>query len=103
MWFADPGWPGWYPQKITGDIDAVILGMHAKEDNPEMKKAREMGLKIFSFPEYIYKESENKKRIAIGGSHGKTSTTAMVMHVLKKTGIEFSGHPGRICLRAQRR
>lgn len=80
---------GWHPEKITGDIDAVILGMHAKEDNPELKKARETGLKIFSFPEYIYKESEHKKRVAIGGSHGKTSTTAMVMHVLKNTGVDF--------------
>jgi UDP-N-acetylmuramate: L-alanyl-gamma-D-glutamyl-meso-diaminopimelate ligase len=80
---------GWYPEKITTDIDAVILGMHAKEDNPELKKAREAGLKIFSFPEYIYKESEHKKRVAIGGSHGKTSTTAMVMHVLKDAGIDF--------------
>ena len=80
---------GWQPERITGDIDAVILGMHAKEDNPELKKAREIGLKIFSFPEYIYRESEHKKRIAIGGSHGKTSTTAMIMHVLKKAGVDF--------------
>ena len=63
--------------------------MHAKEDNPELKKARETGLKIFSFPEYIYKESEHKKRVAIGGSHGKTSTTAMIMHVLKNAGVDF--------------
>jgi UDP-N-acetylmuramate: L-alanyl-gamma-D-glutamyl-meso-diaminopimelate ligase len=84
-----PPEPGWQPAKITGDIDAVILGMHAKEDNPELKKARETGLKIFSFPEYIYTESEHKKRVAIGGSHGKTSTTAMVMHVLKDAGINF--------------
>src|SRR6476646_3520175 len=84
-----PAEAGWQPERITGDIDAVILGMHAKEDNPELKKARETGLKIFSFPEYIYKESEHKKRVAIGGSHGKTSTTAMVMHVLKNSGIDF--------------
>lgn len=84
-----PAETGWHPEKITQDIDAVILGMHAKEDNPELKKARELGLKIFSFPEYIYKESEHKKRIAIGGSHGKTSTTAMIMHVLKHTAIDF--------------
>jgi UDP-N-acetylmuramate: L-alanyl-gamma-D-glutamyl-meso-diaminopimelate ligase len=84
-----PPEPGWFPEKITPDIDAIILGMHAKDDNPELKKARESGLKIFSFPEYIYKESEHKKRIAIGGSHGKTSTTAMVMHVLKNAGIDF--------------
>lgn len=84
-----PSETGWQPQTITGDIDAIILGMHAKEDNPELKKARAIGLKIFSFPEYIYKESEHKKRVAIGGSHGKTSTTAMIMHVLKDTGFEF--------------
>ena len=80
---------GWQPEKITGDIDAVILGMHAKDDNPELKKAKETGLRIFSFPEYIYKESEHKKRVAIGGSHGKTSTTAMIMHVLKNAGVDF--------------
>jgi UDP-N-acetylmuramate: L-alanyl-gamma-D-glutamyl-meso-diaminopimelate ligase len=84
-----PAESGWHPEKIPGDIDAVILGMHAREDNPELKKARETGLKIFSFPEYIYKESEHKKRVAIGGSHGKTSTTAMIMHVLKNSGIDF--------------
>ena len=80
---------GWHPENITPGIDAVILGMHAKDDNPEIKKAREIGLKIFSFPEYIYKESENKKRVAIGGSHGKTTTTAMIMHVLQDSKIEF--------------
>jgi len=80
---------GWQPGKITGDIDAVILGMHAKEDNPELKKAREAGLKIYSFPEYIFQESRDKKRVAVGGSHGKTSTTAMIMHVLKNAGVDF--------------
>ncbi|MEO8766566.1 MAG: Mur ligase family protein [Ginsengibacter sp.] len=84
-----PPAPGWHPEKITTDIDAVILGMHAKEDNPELKKAREEELEIFSFPAYIYRESEHKKRVAIGGSHGKTSTTAMIMHVLKSTGLDF--------------
>lgn len=80
---------GWYPENINTNIDAVILGMHAKADNPELLKAKELGLKIYSFPEYIYQESKNKKRIAIGGSHGKTSTTAMLMHVLKQTKIAF--------------
>jgi len=80
---------GWFPENITPDIDAIILGMHAKEDNPELKKARELGLKIFSFPEYIYHESLHKKRIAVGGSHGKTTTTAMIMHVLKHAGLDF--------------
>lgn len=84
-----PAQTGWNPANITPGIDAIILGMHAKDDNPELKKAREMGLKIFSFPEYIYKESEDKKRIAVGGSHGKTTTTAMIMHVLKYSHINF--------------
>ena len=80
---------GWFPENITPDIDAIILGMHAKADNPELLKAMELGLKIFSFPEYIYQESINKKRVAIGGSHGKTSTTAMVMHVLQYAHVDF--------------
>ena len=80
---------GWYPEKINSDIDAVILGMHAKDDNPEIQKAKELGLKIYSFPEYIYQESKNKTRVAVGGSHGKTSTTAMIMHVLKNAGKDF--------------
>ncbi len=84
-----PDAEGWHPERITNDISAVILGMHAKDDNPELQKARELGLQIFSFPEYIFKESENKKRVAVGGSHGKTTTTAMIMHVLKQSGIDF--------------
>ena len=84
-----PDKAGWFPEKITPDIDAIILGMHAREDNPELKKALETGLKIFSFPEYIYHESMDKKRVAVGGSHGKTSTTAMIMHVLQSAHIDF--------------
>lgn len=80
---------GWFPENITLNIDGIILGMHAKEDNPELAKARELGLKIYSFPEYIFHESLHKKRIAIGGSHGKTTTTAMVMHVLNYAGSDF--------------
>ncbi len=80
---------GWFPENISSEIDAVILGMHAKSDNPELQKALELGLKIFSFPEYIYHESTGKTRVAIGGSHGKTTTTAMVMHALKSAGIDF--------------
>ena len=80
---------GWDAGKITPDLDAVILGMHAKSDNPELVKARQEGLKIYSFPEYIYAESKNKKRVVIGGSHGKTTTTAMIMHVLRQTGKDF--------------
>ena len=80
---------GWHPGKIDTDIDAVILGMHAKQDNPELQKALSIGLKIYSFPEYIYQESKNKRRVAIGGSHGKTTTTAMVMHVLNYAKSDF--------------
>ena len=80
---------GWFPENITADIDSIILGMHAKADNPELKKAVELGLKIFSFPEYIFHESLHKKRIAVGGSHGKTTTTAMIMHVLKNADFDF--------------
>jgi len=80
---------GWHPERITSQLDAVILGMHAKADNPELQKAKELHIPIYSFPEYIYKESTNKTRVAIGGSHGKTTTTAMIMHVLQASGQEF--------------
>src|SRR3954465_7621377 len=80
---------GWNEEDITPDLDAVILGMHAKADNPELAKAQQMGLKIYSFPEYIYQESRNKTRIVIGGSHGKTTTTSMIMHVFKQSGKPF--------------
>jgi len=80
---------GWYPQKITPDIDTVILGMHARPDNPELLKARESGLKIMSFPEFIYEQTKGKKRIVVAGSHGKTTTTAMIMHVFKTLGVKF--------------
>lgn len=80
---------GWQPALITNDIDAVILGMHAKNDNPEIQRAQELGLKIYSFPEYIFHESQQKKRVVVGGSHGKTTTTAMIMHVLKKINMRF--------------
>ena len=84
-----PADTGWHPEKITADLDAVILGMHAKQDNPELQKARELGLKIYSFPEYIYQESRNKTRVVVGGSHGKTTTTSMIMHALRKAGKDF--------------
>lgn len=80
---------GWYPEKLNLSIDAVILGMHAKDDNPELQRAKELGLAIYSFPEYIYEFSKDKKRIVVAGSHGKTSTTSMIMHVLKKNEIAF--------------
>ncbi|MDO3626414.1 UDP-N-acetylmuramate--L-alanine ligase [Mucilaginibacter sp. BT774] len=80
---------GWFPGKITTDIDAIILGMHARADNPELQKAQELGLKIYSYPEYIYEHSKNKLRVVIGGSHGKTTITSMILHVLKNSGKEF--------------
>jgi UDP-N-acetylmuramate: L-alanyl-gamma-D-glutamyl-meso-diaminopimelate ligase len=80
---------GWYPEKITGDIDAIILGMHARADNPELLKAQELGIKIYSYPEYIYEYSKNKLRVVIGGSHGKTTITSMILHVLKNAGMDF--------------
>lgn len=83
-----PAEAGWFPEKITADLDAVILGMHAREDNPELVKARELGLKIYSFPEYLYEQTKDKIRIVVGGSHGKTTTTSMILYVLNKLGIE---------------
>lgn len=80
---------GWQENRITNDLDAVILGMHAKADNPELKRARELSVSIYSFPEYIFRESQNKTRVVVGGSHGKTTTTAMIMHVLRQTGKSF--------------
>lgn len=80
---------GWDAARITEDVDAVILGMHAKEDNPELLKAKELNIPIFSFPEFIYELSKNKQRIVIGGSHGKSSITAMIMHVLKENNKKF--------------
>jgi len=74
---------GWDTNNITEDLDAVIIGMHAREDNPELKKAQELNLKIYSFPEYIYEQSQDKQRVVIAGSHGKTSITSIIMHVLK--------------------
>lgn len=79
---------GWHPERITKDLDAVVLGMHARIDNPELLKAQELGLKIYSYPEYLYEQSKDKLRIVIGGSHGKTTTTAMILHVLAHCGIE---------------
>jgi UDP-N-acetylmuramate: L-alanyl-gamma-D-glutamyl-meso-diaminopimelate ligase len=84
-----PGKIGWDPSKIDPTLDAVILGMHAKSDNPELIRAKELGLPIYSFPEYIYEESRNKTRVVVGGSHGKTTTTSMIMHVLRETGKTF--------------
>jgi len=73
---------GWFPEKITSDLDAIVLGMHAKEDNPELLKAQDLGLKIFSYPEFLYEQSKHKTRVVIGGSHGKTTITSMILHVM---------------------
>lgn len=80
---------GWNPERINTNIDAVILGMHAQIDNPELLKAQELGLKIYSFPEFIFEQSKDKKRVVIAGSHGKTTTTSMMMHVLKSANKDF--------------
>ena len=79
---------GWNPDFITEDLDAVILGMHAREDNPELVKAQKMGLKIYSYPEFVYSQTKDKKRLVIGGSHGKTTITSMMLHVMDKLGLE---------------
>jgi UDP-N-acetylmuramate: L-alanyl-gamma-D-glutamyl-meso-diaminopimelate ligase len=80
---------GWFPEKITKDLDAVILGMHAFVDNPEFAKAQELGVKVYSFPEYIHEQSLNKLRVVIAGSHGKTSITSMILFVLKYYNRKF--------------
>ena len=79
---------GWFPEKITTDLEAIILGMHAKEDNLELLKAKELGLKIYSYPEFLFEQSKNKTRVVIGGSHGKTTITSMILHVMHYHNIE---------------
>ncbi|HJV77652.1 MAG TPA: Mur ligase family protein [Paludibacter sp.] len=79
---------GWFPDRIHKGLQAVILGMHATEDNPELIRAKELGLKIYSFPEYLYQQTRSKTRIVVGGSHGKTTTTAMILFVLKQLKID---------------
>lgn len=73
---------GWFPEKISAHLDAIVLGMHAKADNPELLKAQELGLKIYSYPEFLYEQSKHKTRVVIGGSHGKTTITSMILHVM---------------------
>lgn len=80
---------GWDDNRITTDLDAVILGMHARTNNPELLKAKELNIPIYSFPEFVFKHSKDKKRIVVAGSHGKTSTTAMIMHILQKSNKQF--------------
>ncbi len=79
---------GWNENNINKNIDAVILGMHARENNPELAKAKELGIRIYSYPEYIFEQTKNKKRVVIGGSHGKTSVTSMILHVLNALNVE---------------
>jgi UDP-N-acetylmuramate: L-alanyl-gamma-D-glutamyl-meso-diaminopimelate ligase len=73
---------GWFPEKINTNLDAIVLGMHAKADNPELLKAQELNLKIYSYPEFLYEQSKHKTRVVIGGSHGKTTITSMILHVM---------------------
>jgi UDP-N-acetylmuramate: L-alanyl-gamma-D-glutamyl-meso-diaminopimelate ligase len=80
---------GWFPEKITAQLDAVVLGMHARIDNPELLAAQEKGIPVYSFPQYVYEVSKHKKRVVIAGSHGKTTITSMIMHVLKAQGLDF--------------
>lgn len=80
---------GWNKENINSNLDAVILGMHARADNPELAKAQELGIPVYSFPEYIFQESQKKTRVVVGGSHGKTTTTSMIMHVLRETKKDF--------------
>ena len=79
---------GWYPEKLDESYESVILGMHARIDNPELIRAQELGLKVYSYPEYLYEQSKDKTRIVIGGSHGKTTITSMILHVMKSANIE---------------
>lgn len=80
---------GWNEDRITPEIDVIILGMHARRDNPELQKALDLGLKVYSYPEYLYEQTRDKKRVVISGSHGKTTITSMIMHVLKFHGVDF--------------
>ncbi len=80
---------GWFPDRITAGLDAVILGMHAHQDNPELKKALELGIRVYSYPEFLYRETADKTRVVVAGSHGKTTITSMIMHVLRHNGYRF--------------
>jgi UDP-N-acetylmuramate: L-alanyl-gamma-D-glutamyl-meso-diaminopimelate ligase len=84
-----PAEMGWFPERIHSGLDAVILGMHARAENPELLRAKELGIPVFSYPEYLYEQSKNKRRFVVGGSHGKTSITAMILHVLNFHKVDF--------------
>ncbi len=85
-----PAEMGWFPENITDDLDSVILGMHARADNPELLRARELGLDVYSYPEFIFQQSTDKQRIVIAGSHGKTTITSMILHVLRHCQRKFN-------------
>jgi UDP-N-acetylmuramate: L-alanyl-gamma-D-glutamyl-meso-diaminopimelate ligase len=80
---------GWFPEKLHAGISAVILGMHARADNPELAAAKQLGIPVFSYPEFLYEQSKNKLRVVIGGSHGKTTITSMILHVLRVANLDF--------------
>jgi len=80
---------GWFPEKIEPELDAVILGMHARPGNPELEQAQKLGLPVLSYPEFIFFHAKNKTRLVVAGSHGKTTTTAMIMHVLRESKLDF--------------
>lgn len=80
---------GWFAGKLDKSYDEVILGMHARADNPELLRAQELGLKVYSYPEYMYEQTKDKIRVVVGGSHGKTTITSMILHVLKENGKDF--------------
>ncbi len=80
---------GWFPEKIQSGLDAVILGMHARADNPELLRALELGLPVFSYPAFLYEHAKDKIRVVVAGSHGKTTTTSMILHFLKQAGRDF--------------
>lgn len=84
-----PAHMGWSPERITNDIDVIILGMHARPENPELNRAREMGLRVYSYPEYLYEQTRHKTRVVIAGSHGKTTITSMLLHALRELSIRF--------------
>ena len=80
---------GWFPEKINNQVEGIVLGMHARADNPELLAAKKAGIPIYSFPQYVYEVSKNKKRIVVAGSHGKTTITSMIMHILKHEHVDF--------------
>ena len=84
-----PSEMGWNPNRISNELDAIILGMHARQDNPELIRAAELNIRVYSFPEFVREQSADKTRVVVAGSHGKTSTTSMIMHVLKKMKRDF--------------